>query len=180
MDEFNEHWKVVNMGATVVSTTPQQLWEAAIDYFQWVDNHPITYNRVLTSGKDAGKKISIEAKRPYNIKAFCLHCCISEKWIDDIKNTQAKDSDWYMVIEKVLMIIYTDNLEGALVDLYNSLMTSKVLKMDQPNQLSDEPVKVTIVDSRSNELSNSENEILQKLDYGKLDQLNEKIENTQR
>lgn len=183
MDEnykIDQHWKVINAGGRTVSNTPEQLWEAAVDYFQWCDNNPITYKRTLTSGKEAGKSMTVEAKRPYSVKALCLHCSISERYLEDLRTLSDRSSEWYMVVEKIWYVIYTDNLEGALIDLYSPIMVAKVLKMDAPIQDNDEPVKIEMVDSRSNELSISENEVLKKLDFGKVELLKEKIENPQR
>ena len=96
-----------------------------------------------------------------------------------IESTYAKDSEYYLIMEKILMIIYTQNLEGAIADIYNPIMVSKVLKMDAPSDPSTGPVKVEIVHSTS-KLSNSENEVLKKLDSEKLEILEDKSENLKR
>lgn len=177
--KIDEHWKVINSGGRQVSNTPEQLWEAAIDYFRWCDNNPITAKRTLTSGKTQGQKITIEHTRPYSIMGLCLHCSISERYLEDIKNTK-NGSVWYDTVEKILYIIYTQNLEGAIVDLYNPMMVSKILNMDKKESFTDKPVQIEIVDSRSTTLANTENEVLQKLDYGKVEILKEKVENLKR
>jgi len=182
MDEWklDEHWKVINAGARQISNTPEQLWEQAVEYFKWVDEHPIKAKRMLTSGKTQGDMKEIEYKRPYSVKAFCLHCGISERYISDIKETRSKDSEWYLIMEKILMVIYTQNLEGALVDLYNPLMVSKVLNMDKESAEGNSVVKVEIVHSQRDSLANSESEVLKKLDFGKLEILKDKVENSER
>lgn len=176
----DEHWKRVANGGIVISTTPQQLWDAATEYFLWTDENPIVAKRTLTSGKEAGKHVEQQYKRPYTVKAMCLHCGISERYIQDISQSQAKDSEWYMVVEKIMMIIYTQVLEGALVDLYNPIMASKMLNMDKEGDNPNAVVKIEIINSTSNELSNSENEVLAKLDFEKVISLKEKAENVKR
>lgn len=178
--KLDEHWKVINSGGRVVSNTPQQLWEQAVEYFKWSDNNPIKAKRTLTSGKTQGEKVTVEFKRPYSIQGFCLHASISERYIKDIKDTHKQDSEWYMVIEKILYIIYTQVLEGAVVDLYNPIMVSKMLNMDKDNGDQAAAPKVEIVDSTSNHLANSENEVLKNLDFGKVEILKDKLENTDR
>lgn len=178
--KIDQHWKKLINGATVISTTPEQLWQQAIEYFKWNDENPIKAKRTLTSGKTQGEKITVEFNRPYTVKAFCLHAGISERWINDIKESHDKSSDWYTVMERILTIIYTQILEGGLVDLYNPIMVSKVLNMDKQDGETDKPPRVEIVDSRQNTLSNSEDEVLKKLDFGKVEIIKEKSENYQR
>lgn len=177
-NQYSEHWKVINAGGREISNTPQQLWESAVEYFKWTDSNPITSKRTLTSGKTQGKKVQVEHRRPYSIKALCLHCNISERYIDDIRLSHDKDSEWYIIMEKILMIIYTQNLEGALVDIYNPLMVSKLLNMDKGESEKPVTVRVEVVDSNSKVLANSENEVLEKLDLEKVNNLKSKIENS--
>lgn len=177
----NEHWKVVASGGQTISNTPQQLWEKAVEYFKWCDNNPITAKRTMTSGKTQGDKVEVEYRRPYTVRAMCLHCNISERYINDIKNSHKVDSEWYIIVEKILYIIYTNNLEGALVDLYNPIMVSKVLNLDKGNDGDDDkPVRIEIVNTHSAQMANSESEVLKNLDFQKVDQLKDKLENLER
>jgi hypothetical protein len=177
MGDMNEHWRVINSGGRTISNTPEELWNQAVEYFRWCDEHPILAKRTLTSGKTQGEKVTVEFKRPYSIKAMCLHCNISERYIKDMLESNAKDSEWVMVVEKIMMLIYTQNLEGAIVDLYNPIMVSKVLNMDKDTQETGSNVRIEIVTSEANQLANSENEVLKKLDFEKVNKVNEMSEN---
>lgn len=175
---MNNHWEVINAGGQQIINTPKQLWEAVVKYFKWCDDNPIVSKRTLTSGKTQGIKVDVEYVRPYEIKAMCLHCNISERYIKDLKESHAVDSEWVMVMEKILYIIYNQNVEGAIVDLYNPIMVSKLIGLDKDNGSdSDKAPRVEIVDSTTKEIATSENEILENLDYGKVEILKEKAKN---
>lgn len=174
-----EHWQIVDSRTGKASTTPEELWDAATSYFHWCDNNPLKAKRIVTAGKSTGQSVNQEYNRPYSVKGMCLHCGISEKYINDIKNVEGSN-DWLIVIEKILMIIYTQNLEGAIVDLYNPIMVSKVLNLDKPDQSGQGNSKVEIIDSTSNQLATSENEVLRKLDFEKTEIIKDKSENSQR
>lgn len=176
----DEHWKLIDSGSRVTSTTPQQLWESARDYFDWCDTHPINTKRTLQSGSQAGKKVEIEHVRPYTIKGFCLHAGISERYIHDIKESYNPDSDYYMIMEKILYIIYSQNIEGAYVDIYNPIMVSKVLGLDKIENPNDKAPRVEIVDNGEKRLYNSEDDVLKNLDYGKIEVVKEKSENSEK
>ena len=173
---LNEHWMVVAAGVRELTNTPEQLWEAAISYFKWCDEHPIQAKKTVQSGKSAGDKVEVEFKRPYSIKGFCLHANISERYISDIKNSYVHTSEWYIIMEKILMIIYNQNLEGAIVDIYNPIIVSKILNLDKGSEDAPAPVREEIIDSEKSKLANSENDILEKLDFGKVEILQSKLE----
>lgn len=175
----DEHWKVINAGGIVINNTPQQLWDNAVRYFKWCSENPIKPKKTLTSGKEAGKQVEGEIARPFTIEGMCLHCGISRKYISDIENTHAKDSEYYLVMEKILMIIYTQNLEGGIADIYNPIMVSKVLRMDTPSDNNTGSIKVEVIHSEA-KLLNSENEVLEKLNSEKVEILKDKIEKSER
>lgn len=178
--DLDEHWKIINSGGTQVSLTPELWWKQATDYFKWCDEHPIKAKRTLTSGKTQGEKVIVEYNRPYSIKGMCLHCGISEKYLRDIQESNIRENEWCIVAEKILYIIYTNNLEGAIVDLYNPIMVSKVLNMDKPSEDNNTTVRVEIVNPTGKELAGSENEVLKNLDLEKVGMLKLKAENPKR
>ncbi len=177
----NQHWQLVRSGGQIINNTPESLWERAEQYFQWCDDNPIKTKTPITSGKAAGTMATKEHARLYTIKAFCLHANISEKYLMDISKSHSEESDYYKVVMKILMVIYTQNLEGAAADIYNPIIVSKVLALDKDggNQR-EENVKVEIVDSISGRLANSENEVLQNLDFEKVSLVKDKSENVKR
>ena len=176
--ENKEHWQfIAKGGGQVISSSPEELWNQACNYFKWSDNNPMTAKRTFTGGREAGNKYVVEFNRPYSIKAWCMHCSISERWINDMQQEHGKDSLWYHVIEKILMVIYTQNFEGAMVDLYNPMMVKAVLKMDEPSTVI-ASVKVEVIASPTGQtLKNSENEVLEKLNFNMLDLEKTKDEN---
>lgn len=177
---LNSHWQMVDRGSRVIINTPEQMWEAAKDYFKWCDDNPLKAKRTLTSGKTQGDKVEVEFVRPYTIKGFCLHANISEAYLNDIGNSTNKSSEEYLVLERILYVIHTQNVEGAVVDMYNPLMVTKLLNMDKGENDQPQTVKIEIVQSESRQLATSENEILKNLDFGKADLEKEKDENFER
>jgi len=173
-------WKIVSSGNIKVYEDAKELWEKAEAYFEWCDTKPIMSKRTLQSGKEAGKKVEIEHTRPYSIKGFCLFTGVNEAWLKDISVSNGKDSDWYMVVEKIMYVIYNQNMEGAMVDLFNPIMVGKVLGLDKPEDNTGKVTRVEIVDSVSNKLSNSESEVLQNLNQEKLQIVKDKSENSKR
>ena len=163
IDKDDQHWKMM-LYQPETPKTPEQLIQMAADYFRWCEMNPIFAKRTLTGGKQVGEKVEFEFVRPFEIKAFCIHCGINERFINDIKDTYQKHDPWYIAMEKILMIIYNQNLEGAIVDMYNPIMISKVLKMDSPDNSNLAKIQVEIINSGPR-LEQTENSVIQNLDF---------------
>ena len=163
-----ELWKIVGGGGITIYDDAEQLWVKAEAYFLWCDTTPILSKRTLNAGKKGGDKVEVEHIRPYSMKGLCLYCGVNEAWLKDIAVMGDKNSVWYLIVEKIMYVIYNQNVEGAYVDLFNPIMVSKVLGLDKPEDNSGKVTRVEIVDSVSNKLSNSENQILQNISLEKL------------
>jgi hypothetical protein len=163
--EQDEHWKVIAGGGVVVSRTADDLWENAIAYFKWCDDHPIKSPKTVYVGRQAGAEITERYNRPYSVKGLCLHCGITEEYLRDIRAQKDRTSLYYLVISRILYIIYTQNYELAAVGVLNAQFISKALNMGG-EETTPSPIKVEILTGMP-ELSSSENEILEKLELEK-------------
>ena len=175
-----EHWHMVKAGGSQIVNSPEALWEAAQEYFKFCDDNPIKTKRTIQSGKSTGEKVEVEHTRLYNIKAFCIHAGISERYLKDITQSHANDSVYFQVVERILYIIYSQNVEGASADIFNPIIVSKMLQLEKAPDDKEPNVKIEIVSSISNKLANSEDEILKNLDLEKLSLVKDKSENLQR
>ena len=156
------HWEVVNAGRIRVSSEPEDLWDNACEYFKWCDENPIETKKTLTSGKEAGKIVVDVQTRPYSKKGLCIHCGILEEYLNDLRQIKDRESLWYIVVSKILYIIYVQNLELATLGVFNPIFVSKVLGMEKDDTPTS-GIKIQIVQGLP-ELSVSENEILEKLE----------------
>lgn len=160
---YEEHWDFMEtIGKQILSDNPQTLWANAIQYAKWCKDNPITSKRKQLTGKNAGQDIQIEYIRPLTIKGLCLHCNINEDYIMDLRGCKDKSNEYYIVITKILYMIYTQNAEGAMVGIYESGFTAKMLNIEK-EEVSSGSVKVEHINELP-ELLDSENAILEKLE----------------
>lgn len=153
-----EHWEKMS----VTHHSAEELWENAVAYFKWSDENPIGIKKVLMSGNRAGTPADTTRRRPYSLKALCLHCGLTEEFFRDVRNTKDKESIYYIVVSKILYNIWVQNYEGAMIDEFNSIMTMKTLGLDK-EEVPTGTIKVEIVHGLP-ELSENENQILEKLE----------------
>lgn len=149
------------------SSTPELLWENGLAYCKWNKANPITTPKKIQTGRDAGKDMIIEYPRPLTVKGLCMHCNVTEEYLTDVKNSKDQENPFYIVVKKLLYIIHTQNVEGAMVGLFEAGFTMRVLNMEKEEA----PVSYPKIEHihTNKELAESENEILQKLDSETLD-----------
>ena len=171
MDEApQQHWEMVN-NSSVIEDTAEWLWDGAKSYFKWCDDNPIITKKTLTSGKEAGKLITNEHPRPYNIKAMCIHMGLTIEYFRDVRALEDDSSIFYKTVSKILYIIYVQNLEMATIGVYNPIMIAKLLNLDK-EEMPAAPIKITVVGGLP-ELATSEQELLLRLENEKRDLKND-------
>lgn len=82
-------------GRDKLFSTPELLWEAACEYFQWCDENPWTTRKAIQRTVPAkvkkGKKVVTEnqqqvqqevipTSRPYSLTGFCIYVGASSQW----------------------------------------------------------------------------------------------------
>jgi hypothetical protein len=178
MEVNQHHWQVVNSGRIVVSNTPETLWADACEYFKWCDENPIKVKKTLSSGKGAGTTATQEHPRPYSVKGLCLHCGITEEYLKDVRATKDERSLYFIVVSKIMYIIYVQNLELATVGVYNPIFTAKVLNMETDDTPTT-AITVNVVGGLP-ALSSTENEVLEKLELEELITKEEKFKKSEK
>lgn len=158
-----EHWEIIANGQIVIDQNAAELKENMFAYFKFCDDNPIISKRTITSGKGAGTKVYVEQRRAYTIKGLCIHCGISEQYLKDIMQSKDKDDPYFQAVEMAKYIIFTQNVENAMVGEFSAIFTAKLLGMDKGDENPAQAIKV-IIEGGTPQLANSENEILEKLD----------------
>lgn len=122
MNSTINHW-MITAGAS--GTTPESLMEDAKKYFMWCEANPIYKDEIV---KQTGAQTKIEVPRPFNLPALCLHCGVTPQYINDCaRNPQA--GNFHLVAQWILQVIYAQNLEYAMVGIFNSVLTAKKLNL---------------------------------------------------
>jgi len=124
----NEFWKLrFKHGRDKLFSTPETLWQIALDYFQWCEDNPI----IAQDNKGTKNVNEVKFKRPFTLKGFCIYCDASEHWFTLYKKALEKENnkDFLYVIHKIEDIIYTQKLEGAIIGIYNANIVARELSL---------------------------------------------------
>ena len=121
-----------NMDRDKLFKTPELLWEAACEYFQWCEDNPIE----AADNKGTKNVNIVKFKRPFTIKGFCLYCDASEHWYNEYKGAldpkENKDF-WTSVIKE--LIIYSQKFDGAAIGIFNANIIARDLGLTDKSEI---------------------------------------------
>lgn len=119
----NEFWKLRSShGRKPKFESPEDLWGAACEYFQWVTDNPLlTVELVKFQGE--AKQAQLPKIRAMTEIGLCNFLNIGQSTWNDYKNKR----DFSEVTTRISNIIYQQKFEGAAADLLNPNIIAREL-----------------------------------------------------
>jgi hypothetical protein len=131
----NQFWKLRSKhGRDKLFATPDLLWQAACEYFEWCDKHPWYKSEAIKNGKSVGEIVKIPTERPYSLMGFLVYIGTSPSYWYDFK--AANHIDFSCVISEIEKIIETQQFEGAAVGAFNANIISRKLGLIDKQNIS--------------------------------------------
>lgn len=129
----NKFWEARSShGANPKFEHPSDLWDACLEYLEWVDDNPLQEGKVVQE-KGKAKVISLSKMRAMTITGLCVFLDIDETtWRD----WRANRDDLSPIITRVEQIIRTQKFEGASADLLNPNIIARDLGLADKKELS--------------------------------------------
>ena len=115
----NKFWMLRSKhGRDKLFSTPELLWEAACEYFQWCDENPWTTRKAIQKNVPVrvkkGKRTITEVQqqteqqvspvsRPYSLMGFCIYVGASTRWWSNFREdcVSKNEEDFLQVIARV-------------------------------------------------------------------------------
>lgn len=116
------YWKK-NATGRPLSYSPEELWEKAVEYFEFCDKNPWTKAEVIKGGEKAGEIVEVPINRPYTIIAFCLFAGITRKTFDNY----GRLPEFLPFYTRIKDICYSQKFEGASVGAFNANIIARDL-----------------------------------------------------
>lgn len=133
----NQFWKLRSKhGRDKLFTTPELLWEAATEYFEWCDSNPLI--EVDFKGKDADR-VEIPKMRPYTIQGLCLYLDCNSQYLKTFKAQLSENDVYYKdfntVITRIEETIYNQKFTGAAAGFLNPNIIARDLGLTERQDL---------------------------------------------
>lgn len=128
----NQFWKLRSKhGRDKLFTSPELLWEAACEYFEWCEENPLI--EVDFKGKDADR-VELPKMRAFTIHGLCLYLDCNTKYFNDFKSEEGHE-DFSEVITRVMDIIYNQKFTGAAAGFLNPNIIARDLGLSDKQQV---------------------------------------------
>ena len=119
----NQFWKARSShGRNPIFETEEKLWEACIEYFEWVEENPLAEEKLFSYQGEIVRG-TISKMRAMTIDGLCVFLDICETtWTNYRQN-----DDFMRVTEQVDKIIRSQKFQGAAADLLNANIIARDL-----------------------------------------------------
>lgn len=131
----NQFWKLRSKhGRDKLFSTPEMLWEAATEYFQWCDDNPFKEAK-LFSYQGALIEGAVNKLRAYTLNGLCLYLDCTEDYFRNFKSQERKDKEGFItVITRIEKTIYNQKFTGAAADLLNPNIIARDLGLSDRSE----------------------------------------------
>lgn len=149
----NQFWKLRSKhGRDKLFESPELLWEAACEYFEWCDKNPWikveqakqkpeVYKDKKGNVKVTPQLFKLPTQRPYTLTGLALYLDVSKNYWEEFK--KASHEGFLGVITRVEETIYTQKFEGAAVGAFNANIISRDLGLvdkKEQNIITEQPL----------------------------------------
>lgn len=141
----NQFWKArTKIGRDKIFKTPDDLWKAACEYFEWVEANPLWEYKV-TQYQGCPVSMEVPKMRAMTIDGLCIFLGVNSKYLYQFEDSLDKSTEdgkvFSNIIEDIKQVIRNQKLEGAAADLLNANIIARDLGLrdKQEIELSERP-----------------------------------------
>lgn len=117
-------------GRKPIFERPEQLWEAACEYFEWVEENPLSEEKLFAYQGEITKD-TVTKMRAMTIQGLCLFLDVSdETWAD-----YCKREDFIGITRQIQKVIFEQKFAGAAADLLNANIIARELGLADKKEL---------------------------------------------
>ncbi|MGB1309966.1 MAG: DNA-packaging protein [Leucothrix sp.] len=131
----NQFWKArSSYGTEKLFDSPETLWNAACEYFQWVEDNPLNEEKAFHFQGSVIKEPVVKM-RAMTINGLCLFLDIDVQTLHNYGKKVGYE-DYFEIVSKIKNTIYEQKFTGAAADLLNSNIIARDLGLADKKDLS--------------------------------------------
>ena len=129
----NKYWQFREKHGKDKKYTPEDLWNEAVDYFEWVESNPL-YEEQLFAYQGKVTRESVYKMRAMTITGFCVFADITLKTFENYKNDE-NNKDYFHIVTRIENIIRSQKFEGAAAELLNPNIIARELGLADKKEI---------------------------------------------
>ena len=142
----NQFWKArAKHGRSKIFSSPKQLWDAACEYFQWVDDNPLKESKIC-SFQGANVLEEVPLMRAMTVAGLCIFLDVNRDYFTDFRDgldsEKKQGKDFSRVIKNIYQIIETQKFEGASAGLLNANIIARDLGLKDNQDITSKGEKI--------------------------------------
>lgn len=147
----HQFWKLSSRhGRKKLFSTPELLWEAACEYFQWCDDNPLQEDtiqkRKVDNQSEAIEHHTVNKMRPYTMQGLALYLNCSVEYLKNFEQNN-KDANIFMpIITRIRETVYNQKFTGAASGFFSTNIIARDLGLSDKREYNIEASKKTIDD----------------------------------
>jgi hypothetical protein len=127
----NRFWEARSShGRKPIFSSPEQLWQACVEYFEWVEENPLFESRPFAY-QGVVIQEPVPKMRAMTIAGLCLFLDISE----DTWSAYRKREDLSGVCSQAEQVIYQQKFSGAAADMLNPSIIARDLGLKDKSEI---------------------------------------------
>lgn len=151
----NQLWKLAKGGRRAIISDATELWQKAVNYFEWCDGNPLTKGELVKHQGDA-EEFAVTLGRPYSMDALTIYAGVSASYFRtrkgelgdkaELNTATPAELDLLDTIALIENVVRNQRFEGAAVGLFKENLISRVDGYaDNINQHNTGEVRQTVV-----------------------------------
>lgn len=130
----NRFWEMRSShGRSPKFKKPSELWEGALEYFEWVEDNPLKEDKVFNYQGEI-VRTAVNRMRAMTLQGLCVFLDIGTSTLDEYKRKEG----FTEVIKRIEEIIYTQKFTGAAADMLNSNIIARDLGLSDKKEVKQE------------------------------------------
>ena len=135
---WSNHKTAISKNGTKSFKTPDELWAAACDYFDYIQKNPIIKKEFIKTGPFAGTEVPVEVPRPFNwsgLNTFMTINGITTSLYRYRYNDGDAYNDYQPVIKLIDDIMFNQKFEGAVVGIFKENIIAREIGLADKNNV---------------------------------------------
>jgi len=125
-EKGNEFWIFREGNGKFKTYTLKEWCEVLVAYFEHMKTQKWDVLEPIKSGESAGTVMKIPVQVPLTRKGLAVFACISEDTIRNYASNKPPYIDYFEVTNAALQMIDNNQIEGALINAYNSNLVARI------------------------------------------------------